>query len=208
MKRKIEFGCLLLLTIVWLLLLSALLRAQGIENVPCVDYDAADTLRMATYYVVYSPSLRVPISADWVCSNEFLGKTSREPSWRFSEDTRCPIPRASHNDFTRSGYDRGHLVPAADRSASISSMKSTFIMSNVCPQVPSLNRGEWKRWEDACRSYARNGHPLRVHVDAVWWQADTQRIGKNGVAVPHGFVKTVRDFLTDTICYSKYFQNW
>lgn len=208
MKRKIEFGCLLVLTIGWLLLLSVLLRAQGNLIIPCADNDTVDTLFSDSYYVVYSPSLRVPISADWVCAEQYLGKTSREPSWRFSEDTRCPLPRATHNDYTRSGYDRGHLVPAADRSASISSMKSTFIMSNVCPQVPSLNRGGWKRLEDGCRSYARNGHPLRVHVDAVWWQADTQRIGKNGVAVPHGFVKTVRDFLTDTICYSKYFQNW
>lgn len=208
MKRKIEFGCLLILTIGWLLLLSVLLRAQGNLNVPCADNDTVDTLVSDSYIVVYSPFLRVPISADWVCAAQYLGKTSREPSWRFAEDTRCPLPRATHNDYTRSGYDRGHMVPAADRSASISSMKSTFIMSNVCPQVPSLNRGGWKRLEDGCRSYARNGHPLRIHVDAVWWQADTQRIGKNGVAVPHGFVKTIRDFLTDTICYSKYYQNW
>ena len=208
MKRKIEFGCLLILTIGWLLLLSVLLRAQGILNIPCADNDTVDTLVSDSYFVVYSPYLRVPISADWVCAAQYLGGTKREPSWRFSEDTRCPLPRATHNDYTRSGYDRGHLVPAADRSASISSMKSTFIMTNVCPQVPSLNRGEWKRLEDGCRSYARNGHPLRVHVDAVWWPADTQRIGKNGVAVPHGFVKTIRDYLTDTICYSKYFQNW
>lgn len=208
MKRKIEFGCLLILTIGWLILLSVLLKAQGILNVPCADNAGPDTLVSDSYIVVYSPTLRVPISADWVCAAQYLGATKREPSWRFSEDTRCPLPRATHNDYTRSGYDRGHMVPAADRSASISSMKSTFIMSNVCPQVPSLNRGEWKRWEDACRSYARNGHPLRVHVDAVWWPADTQRIGKHSVAVPHGFVKTIRDFLTDTICYSKYFQNW
>lgn len=208
MKRKIELGCLLILSLLWFLAYTAMLFAQGSLPISRSQQNNTDTLRMATYYVVYSPTLRVPISADWVCAAQYLGDTKREQSWRFSEDTRCPLPRATHNDYTRSGYDRGHLVPAADRSASISSMKSTFIMSNVCPQVPSLNRGEWKRWEDACRSYARNGHPLRVHVDAVWWQADTQRIGKNGVAVPHGFVKTVRDLLTDTICYSKYFQNW
>lgn len=71
-----------------------------------------------------------------------------------------------------------------------------------------MNRGEWKKLETACRNIARHGQALSVHVDAVFWPADTQRIGKNRVAVPHGFVKTVRDFLTDTICYSKYFQNW
>lgn len=208
MKRKIEFGCLLILTVGWLLLLSVLLKAQGILNIPCADNGSVDTLVSDSYFVVYSPSLRVPISADWMCAAQYLGGTKREPSWRFSEDTRCPLPRATHGDYTRSGYDRGHLVPAADRSVSISSMKSTFIMTNVCPQVPSLNRGEWKRLEDGCRSYARNGHPLRVHVDAVWWQADTQRIGKNGVAVPHGFVKSVYSWPADSLIYAQYFQNW
>jgi endonuclease G len=87
-------------------------------------------------------------------------------------------------------------------------MKSTFIMTNVCPQVPALNRGAWKRMEDNCRNLVKKGVQLAVHVDAVFWHADTQRIGMHGVAVPHGFVKTVRDVLTDTICYSKYFQNW
>lgn len=208
MRRKIELGCLLILFLLWFLAYTALLFAQGSLPIGRGQQNAADTLRMATYYVVYSPSLRVPISADWVCSDQYLGKTSREPSWRFSEDTRCPHPRATHNDYTHSGYDRGHMVPAADRSASISSMKSTFIMTNVCPQVPSLNRGQWKRLEDGCRSYARNGHPIRIHVDAVWWPADTQRIGKNGVAVPHGFVKTVYSWPTESLMYARYFQNW
>lgn len=57
------------------------------------------------------------------------------------------------------------------------------------------------------RSIARSGRSLAIHVDAVFWHADTQRIGSHRVAVPHAFVKTVRDLLTDTICQSKYFQN-
>ena len=170
--------------------------------------DVPDTLNSGTYVVVYSPDLRIPISVDWVLKKSNLGASRREPSWRFAEDTRVPRPRACHDDYTNSGFDRGHMVPAADRSSSVSSMKSTFIMTNVCPQVPALNRGSWKRLEDGCRNYARHGVPVKVHVDAVFWKADTLRIGRHGVAVPHGFVKSVYSWPSDSLIYARYFQNW
>lgn len=167
-----------------------------------------DTLDSGTYVVVYSPALRIPLSVDWVLRKSDLGASRREPSWRFAEDTRIPRPRACHSDYTRSGFDRGHMVPAADRSATIGAMRSTFIMTNVCPQVPSLNRGSWKRLEDGCRSIANHGQALHIHVDALFWVADTQRIGRDSVAVPHGFVKSVYSWPSDSLIYARYFQNW
>ena len=170
--------------------------------------DVPDTLDSGTYVVVYSPALRIPQSVDWVLRKSDLGVSKREPSWRFIEDTRVSRPRACHSDYTRSGYDRGHMVPAADRSATISAMRSTFIMTNVCPQVPSLNRGSWKRLEDGCRAIASQGQALHIHVDALFWQADTQRIGRDSVAVPHAFVKSVYSWPADSLLYSRYFQNY
>lgn len=167
-----------------------------------------DTLANGSFVSVYRPDLRIPQTVSWVLSKEDMGKNQREPSWRFTEDVRVARPRATHADYTRSGYDRGHMCPAADRSASISSMRQTFVLTNVCPQVPSLNRGPWKRLEDACRAIAKNGTPLRIVAEAVFWKADTQRIGKNGIAVPHGFVKTVYCSDGDSILYSRYFQNY
>lgn len=208
MKRKIEFGCLLILTITWFVCMSAWLLAQGRLPIPSKTQCVPDTLISGTYSVGYRTDLRIPVTADWILCAGDIGKTKREPSWRFAEDTRVPSPRASHNDYTRSGYDRGHMVPAADRSQNISSMKSTFIMTNVCPQVPSLNRGAWKRLEESCRQWATKVAPIRIHVDAVFWVADTLRIGANHVAVPHGFVKSVYSWPTDTLMYSRYFQNW
>ncbi len=207
-KRKLEFGCLMFLTIAWALLMLWLLFKVSILPVKGASLSELDSLDCGTFSVVYNPELRIPVAADWELSRQFIGESQREPSWRFAEDTRVPRPRATHQDYTRSGYDRGHLCPAADRSRSKADIRTTFIMTNVCPQAPTLNRGEWKKLETSCRNIARHGQALSIHVDAVFWPADTQRIGKNRVAVPHGFVKTIRDFLTDTICYSKYFQNW
>lgn len=170
--------------------------------------DVPDTLKSGTYAIVYSSALRVPMSVDWVLQRSDIGTIRREPSWRFIEDTRVPRPRACHSDYSHSGFDRGHIVPAADRSASISAMRSTFIMTNVCPQVPSLNRGSWKRLEDGCRAIAKQGQALHIHVDALFWQADTQRIGRDSVAVPHAFVKSVYSWPADSLLYSRYFQNY
>lgn len=208
MKRKIELGCLVALTLLWLMVFCALIMAHVPQSFDRNQHEDFDTLMMDSYSVIYSPALRIPVNVQWTLSVADMGSSHREPSWRFQEDERVQMPRATHDDYTHSGYDRGHMVPAADRSHSISSMKQTFIMTNVCPQVPSLNRGAWKSLENACRQVAINGTPVRIVADAVFWQADTQRIGLHGVAVPHGFVKTVYCSHTDSILYAKYFPNW
>lgn len=207
MRHRISvfIGCLLILILAVFLLLGLIgsymvIYGQTVNSVH-------RTLSMGSYTVTYDSVLLIPVTADWLCDTTFMGESRREPSWRFFEDVRVPSPRATHDDYTRSGYDRGHLVPAADRSKSTQLMRSTFIMTNVCPQSPALNRGAWKRLEDGCRAIARNGQALAIHVDVVFWHADTLLIGRHHVAVPHAFVKTIRDFSTDTICYSKYFQN-
>lgn len=211
MKRQIEFGCLMISAMIFFLAISAYLFAQGrlpISRHREIDAHVPETLISDTYQVVYDSALRIPVSASWCCAADYMGSVKRVPTWRFKEDCRIPAPRATHADYTHSGFDRGHLVPAADRSGSTQLMRSTFIMTNVCPQMPSMNRGAWKRLEESCRAYARHGKPLVLHVDVVFWNADTQRIGKNRVAVPHGFVKTIRPLGNDSILYARYFQNW
>lgn len=165
------------------------------------------TLCSDSYSVLYDPRLKIPVTAEWCLLNTMLGKSQREPSMKFREDSRAPLPRATSADYTNSGFDRGHMVPAADRSISRKAMRETFIMTNVCPQAPALNRGPWKRAEETARSLARKGYQIRIQSHAVFWQADTQWIGRNLVAVPHGFVKTVWDDSADTILFSKYFPN-
>lgn len=184
---------------VWLIVLLTILRAQ------C--HAQYMTLSMDSYTVEYDSALMIPRHVEWMLSDKNLGKSRREPSWRFAEDSRIPAPRACHDDYTHSGYDRGHMVPAADRSSAISSMKQTFLMTNVCPQAPALNRGAWKKVEDACRRYVRGGHQLRIVANALFWKADTQFIGGHHVAVPHGFVKTVYSCPNDSIIFTQYFPN-
>lgn len=158
--------------------------------------------------VVYRPDLRCPIEVSWRLCPGDLGNVKRERSFKFVSDSRVPMPRALSSDYIGTGFDRGHMCPAADRSASVTAMRATFIMTNVCPQVPALNRGEWKRAEEQARKYVRAGRSVIVRAYALFFKADTLRIGANGVAVPHGFVREVRTCSGDSIIYARYFQNY
>lgn len=59
-------------------------------------------------------------------------------------------------NYTNSGYDRGHLVPAEDMAYSEASLKSTFYYINAIPQNPTLNRSIWKQYEDDIRDISQN----------------------------------------------------
>lgn len=178
MKRRIEFGCLLILTILWFLLISAWLFAQSSVQ-----------MSKQSFRIEYRPDLGVPVMVDWQVSRECLGEVKREPNFKFKEDKECPKPRVKSKHYNKSGYHRGHMCPAADRSKDISSMKSTFIMSNVCPMLPKINTGAWKRTEDEERRLAKNGHVVNVRACALYYPNDTLWIGGGRVAVPHAFIK-------------------
>jgi endonuclease G len=59
-----------------------------------------------------------------------------------------------HNDYTHSGYDRGHMAPNADFDDTAKNAVMTFFIANVWPQTPAVNRGEWLKTERETRRLA------------------------------------------------------
>ena len=80
---------------------------------------------------------------------------------RFREDKKVPSGSAKPSDYTKSGYDRGHLCPAADMTHSAEAMEETFLMSNISPQLPVFNRGIWKSLEKQVRDW---GEKERIYI--------------------------------------------
>lgn len=157
----------------------------------------ADTLAFSSYKVVYDYTLNIPVYVCWSVSSHDLGNVKRNSGWRFKQDSRLQKPRVSTADYRLSGYQRGHMCPAADRSYSKEAMKETFTTANICPQAPSLNVGAWKQTEDQTRQLATILGKVHVKCAPIFTHADTTRIGKHRVAVPHGFIKVV--YLADSI---------
>lgn len=141
------------------------------------------------YLSTYDVQLLCPTQVEWQVCLDDIGSARRSPSWRFIEDIAHPLAVACHDDFTSSGYHRGHLCPAADRSSSMEAMRSTFTMSNVAPQVPALNMGAWKATELAVRNAVLLGDTITVVTIPVFLARDTMRLGAHGIAVPHAFFK-------------------
>jgi endonuclease G len=110
----------------------------------------------------------------------------------FKEDPLVQEGSASHSDYKGSGYDRGHLVPAADMTWSEVAMKESFYYSNMSPQTPSFNRGIWKRLESRVRRWGKEFDSLYVTTGPVL--IDSLGIIGSGVALPSHFYKTVLSF--------------
>ena len=119
-------------------------------------------------------------------ASEVGGTVSRTDNfWHDSSVEGCPdIP-----DYKKSGFDRGHLYPAADAKWSAKSMEDCFSFANMPPQIHGLNSGAWNTLEDKERLWAQRDGRLIIVAGPIYTSADTRRIGQTGVRVPSGFFK-------------------
>lgn len=146
-------------------------------------------LHRTGYTVSYNSRWKLP---NWV-SYELLRSEVQggaERSDRFTTDTEVKGQPADTRDYTRSGYDRGHMAPAGDMKWSERAMNESFLLSNICPQAPGLNRGRWKELEELVREWARRDSALLVACGPI--VSDSPRtIGRNRIAVPDRYYKVV-----------------
>lgn len=115
------------------------------------------------YALSYHRDRGIPTWVSWHLQAADLGTTPRY-SGPFITDTSLPAgwPRVTHNDYTGSGFDRGHMTPSADRTASVADNEATFILTNVLPQAPTNNQGLWAQLEDQARDLIAQGNELYV----------------------------------------------
>lgn len=146
-------------------------------------------IRHSGYTVSYNKDLKIP---NWVSyeltREETKGKEKRGN--RFIADPLATGPIATNADYTRSGYDKGHMAPAADMKWSPEAMKESFYFSNMCPQHPQLNRRGWKNLEDKIRNWAIADSAIIIICGPII-EKQPKTIGKNKVVVPQQFFKVV-----------------
>ena len=143
--------------------------------------------------------------AFWVhyklAESECFGPAGRSDAFR--ADARvdgCPDGQS----YRASGYDRGHLKPAADSKRSSEEMQSSFLMTNMAPQSPNLNRGIWKELEDRVRDWGLTYHEVHVTCGPSDLTLGTL---PSGVRVPAAFWKVVMRTDSDTTCLAFRFPN-
>jgi endonuclease G len=147
----------------------------------------------SAYSLVYNHK---HMQAKWVAYNLTYGNTigGAERSSKFSIDPSISPRTAVTSDYTKTGYDRGHLAPAGDMKFSAQAMSESFYMSNVSPQLPGFNRGIWKKLEEQFRSWAPSSHPVFVVTGPVLIDPINSHIGQTcSISVPWRFYKIMLD---------------
>jgi len=145
------------------------------------------------YYAIwYSGVARSPLwAAEYLTRNRLEAATSVGRSDDFRPDSRLPRDwQSTLADFKGSGLDRGHLAPSADMPTRGADSQS-FLLSNMIPQDPNLNRNPWAAVESAVRSYARY-QSVYVITGPLFEGAQIKRL--NGrVLIPTHVFKLVYD---------------
>ena len=113
----------------------------------------------------------------------------KRPSFKIERSLERPY-RSSNTDYTRSGYDRGHLAADAAFDWSEESLEAAYSLANIIPQARKVNRYTWIKAERYARYVAVQLGEVDV-INVIKYSDDPQRIGKNGIAVAEGFYKVL-----------------
>lgn len=142
------------------------------------------------YTVSYNSDRKIP---NWVAWDLTVAEANADlpRKDRFTPDPDVVGEQALDKDYRNSGYDRGHMAPAADMRWSSQAMRESFYLSNICPQNHNLNAGDWKSLEEKCRTWAEQFSRIYITAGPVYEPGLQKTIGPGNVVVPKRFFKAV-----------------
>ncbi len=119
------------------------------------------------YNLSYNRSKGTPNWTAWRLDTNWLGSAPRQDDFR--PDSTLPIGwyQVTDNDYSGSGYNRGHMTPSGDRTNSIPNNSATFLMTNMIPQTSENNQGAWEDLETYCRGLAGQGNEMYIFSGPV-----------------------------------------
>lgn len=147
------------------------------------------------YAMSYNEALHHANWVSWELSTKWLGSVDRSDDFRPDDQLPSTFYKVLSSDYTSSGFDRGHLCPSADRTSNQTDNSATFLMSNIIPQSPTLNREAWANLESYCRKLANQGYLLYI-VAGVYGTGGNGSKGdantiKNDVNIPERVYKII-----------------
>lgn len=157
------------------------------------DSISSEIIERICYTLSYNRTTRQPNWVMWELDGDHVMKRKDDVWNEYHEDFDIEdIYRANLSDYASSGYDRGHMCPGGDCNWNGDGRDETFLLSNMCPQNPNLNRGDWKEIEIACRKWAKTYGSIYIVCGPIFFKSqEHERIGPNRIPVPEAFFKVI-----------------
>lgn len=164
-------------------------RFNGLSSVITAPETNEHIVNYKAMTISFNPKFHIPNWVSWeLTGEETNGQVPREKKFFCDES----VPGCADDwDYSYSGYDRGHMIPAADAKWDKTAMKETFYMTNICPQAKSLNTGAWKRLEEKCRIWAQADSSIFIVCGPIVSDKFKEYLGDSRVAVPKRFFKVI-----------------
>ncbi len=155
-----------------------------------LSYASPKELCYSAFAILHSGQTRTPLyAAEKLTAASVRAARQLERVDRFHEEPALPdSQRASTKDYTRSGFDRGHMAPSGNMPTP-QAQRESFTLANMAPQAPALNRGLWEEIEDAARGMAERDGEVYVVTGPLF--ATNGKTLNGRVAIPSGFFKAI-----------------
>jgi endonuclease G len=143
------------------------------------------------YKICYSYKYKGALIVWYELDGNLVHKNNIKKRPSFYSEKNIPIKyRSKSSDYTRTGFDRGHLANDASFDYDKKAQRKTYSMANIVPQYPKLNRRTWIKSEKYERKIAAKLGSVTV-INIVNYSKLTQQIGKNKISVPNTFYKVI-----------------
>lgn len=147
-------------------------------------------LNRTGYTCSYNPTTRIPNWVEWTLTDDHTSGPYKRNGISFTEDDDVEDGPTTA-DYSRSGYDRGHMCPSGDNKWSQAAQQQSFLMTNICPQSHDLNRGDWNDLEIKCRSWAKRYKEIDIVCGPIFRGNNHKKISKGRITVPEAFFKVI-----------------
>jgi endonuclease G len=160
---------------------------------PQVNKPNATLICREGYFLLHDNQAKIPAWVAWSIKPQNINGCVPRTNAFVADQVLGPYS-ATPDDYAGTGYDKGHLANDAHQSYNPQVEYESFLMSNMSPQLPGLNRGIWKLLETATGAWGFSSqHELIVYAGNVYNVQKDKKIGKNQVDVPYGLFKIVID---------------
>lgn len=173
-----------------------ILSEVDLSFVPEIFRDFVPEIEIPRYFLDYNGFAlefdTLTKNAKWVsyllCKANLGSGEERSSNFRMERRLGDLSPRDA--TYKNSGYDRGHLAPAADMAYSAESMYDSFFLTNASPQEPGFNRGIWKRLEEQIRKFASEKDSIYIATGPIL-DRTLPRLGNSSILIPEYFYKVI-----------------